>query len=292
MIDKVGVNMLFQLQQTVKSGLLAHAYLFLGPKKKTMDNALSFAQAVNCLSPVDGNGCQVCLSCRKISHGNHPDVIIAEPIGSSFKIEQGRELQKKVSFKHYEGKYKVLVLTGADLMTIAAANSMLKILEEPPENTIFILTGENGDNILPTVLSRCQVIKFGQEDRLDINEEIKDNGEEIEQVINLVTNLPQMDYCQLLKISESWEKDRDSIKEFLQEMLVWFRDIAVAKLTENQALVENQNRWDLLLKDQLTPEKALLAAEEVAQSQKLIGQNVNLKLILDSMFFRLHRICS
>ncbi|HHT62921.1 MAG: ATP-binding protein [Bacillota bacterium] len=279
--------MILQLQQTVKSGLLGHAYLFLGPKDKTMENALSFAQAVNCISPVDGRGCQVCLSCRKISHGNHPDVIITDPEGTSFKIEQGRELQKKLSYKHYEAKYKVLILRGADLMTVAAANSMLKILEEPPEQTMFILTGENGDNILPTVLSRCQVIKFGPEE----GEAVEGSEVEIEQAIDLVQNLPQGDYCELLKISESWEKNRENVKKFLEAILIWFRDVAVAKLTNKPALVENKNKWDMLLNSPLTADAALLAAQEVERSQKLLGQNANLRLVLDVMFIRLYRIC-
>jgi DNA polymerase-3 subunit delta' len=284
--------MLYQLQQIVKSGLLAHAYLFLGPKEQTLDNALSLAQAVNCLSPVEGNGCQECLSCRKIRHGNHPDVMITEPLGTSFKIEQGRELQKRVSFKHYEGKYKVMVLTGADLMTVAAANSMLKILEEPPDQTIFILTAENGDNILPTVLSRCQVIKFGLEERDEPDPHGAEKGERMQQVMDLVQNIACLDYCQLLKISESWEKNRDDVKEFLESMLAWFRDVSVAKLTGKPAMIINKHLWDMLLKSSLTPDAALKAAQEVERSQKLLGQNANLRLVLDVMLFRLQRICS
>lgn len=254
-----------------------------------MENALSLAQAVNCSSPKEGKGCGACLSCRKISHGNHPDVIITDPIGTSFKIEQGRELQKKVSFRHYEGKYKVMVLTGADLMTIAAANSMLKILEEPPERTIFILTAENGDNILSTVLSRCQVIKFGEDGSKGFVKEIEDNEAKVQQVIDLIQDLSKRDFGQLLKISESWEKDRESIKGLLESMLAWFRDIAVAKLTVKIEMVQNQSRWDMLLASSLTPEAALMAAEEVERSQKLIRQNANLKLVLDVMLLKLHR---
>lgn len=282
--------MFYPLEQTVKSGLLAHAYLFLGAKEKTLEDALKFAAAVNCLSPQEGNGCGACLSCRKISHGNHPDVIVTDPKGTSFKIEQGREIQKKVNFKHYEGKYKVLVLTGADVMTLPAANSMLKILEEPPDHTIFILTAENGDNILPTVLSRCQVIKFGGEDRGASGKDGEDAGSQVQQAIDFVQKLHQMDDGQLLKISESWEKDRENVKKLLECLLIWFRDIAVAKLTGKRMMVENQYRWDLLMDSPLPPEAALRAAQVVEQSQKLIGQNANLRLVLDVMTLKLHRI--
>lgn len=255
-----------------------------------MDNAISLAQAVNCSSGVEGKGCGTCLSCRKISHGNHPDVIITDPVGSSFKIEQGREIQKKVSFRHYEGKYKVMILTGADVMTIAAANSMLKILEEPPERTIFILTAENGDNILPTVLSRCQVIKFGGEDASgDFARKIEDNEAKVQQVIDLVADLPKMNYGRLLKISESWEKDREGAKLLLENMLTWFRDIAVAKFTGKVEMVHHKSHWNMLMTNSILPDAALMAAQEVERSQRLIRQNANLKLVLDVMLLKLHR---
>ncbi|MGI6677947.1 MAG: ATP-binding protein [Dehalobacterium sp.] len=278
--------MLPQLQQAVKSDLMVHAYLFLGPREKTIENALGLAQAVNCLSSLDGRGCGECLSCRKIKHGNHPDVMVIEPLGTSFKIEQGRELHKLINYRHYEGRYKVLILTGGDIMTSAAANSMLKMLEEPPERTIFILLAENGDNILPTVLSRCQVIKFGDE-----TEKISEDGavqeEYIDQVIALVQDLPQMDYAQLLKISETWEKNKEDIPGLLEGMLTWFRDIGVAKLTREESMVHNKKHWDLLVTSPLSADQAFEAAQEVARSQQLLRQNVYHKLVLDVLFLKI-----
>ncbi len=278
--------MLPQLQQAVKSDLMVHAYLFLGPREKTIENALGLAQAVNCLSSLDGRGCGECLSCRKIKHGNHPDVMVIEPLGTSFKIEQGRELHKLINYRHYEGRYKVLILTGGDIMTSAAANSMLKMLEDPPERTIFILLAENGDNILPTVLSRCQVIKFGDE-----TEKISEDGavqeEYIDQVIALVQDLPQMDYAQLLKISETWEKNKEDIPGLLEGMLTWFRDIGVAKLTREESMVHNKKHWDLLVTSPLSADQAFEAAQEVARSQQLLRQNVYHKLVLDVLFLKI-----
>lgn len=279
--------MLPQLRQAVKSDLMVHAYLFLGPREKTLENALGLAQAVNCLSPIDGGGCGVCLSCRKINHGNHPDVMIIEPLGTSFKIEQGRELHKLINYRHYEGRYKVLILTGGDIMTPAAANSMLKMLEEPPERTIFIILAENGDNILPTVLSRCQVIKFGEEAEKEIPEEGAEQEEYMNQVIALAQDLPKMDYAQLLKISETWEKNKEDIPGLLEGMLTWFRDIGVAKLTREESMVHNKKHWDLLVTSPLSADQAFEAAQEVARSQQLLRQNVYHKLVLDVLFLKI-----
>lgn len=284
--------MLFQLQQAVKSNLIAHAYLFLGPGEKTLANAFAFAQALNCASPVDGQGCQTCLSCRKIAHGNHPDVAIAEPLDGSFKIEQTRELQKKINFKHFEGKYKVLILTGADLMSIAAGNSMLKTLEEPPVNTILILTAENGDNILPTILSRCQMIKFGE--GADFKKDLEVDPDEWVGIVSLVRNLPHLDYAQLLGEVDVWVKDREKTQRRLVTMLILFRDMMVARLAGRSDvgdILATKNNWTFLDDCNYPPEVALRAAIEVAQSQKLISKNVNLRLVLDVMFIHLQQIC-
>ncbi|MCR6545269.1 ATP-binding protein [Dehalobacterium formicoaceticum] len=279
--------MLPQLQQAVKSNLMVHAYLFLGPRKITLANAVDLAKAVNCLSPIEGRACGVCLSCRKIEHDNHPDVTIIEPLGTSFKIEQGRELHKLISYQNYEGKYKVLILTGGDLMTHSAANSMLKMLEEPPEGTIFILLAENGDEILPTVLSRCQVIKFGEEVLEDPSVEGEKQDEYVNQVVTLVQSLPQMDYAQLLKISETWEKNKEYVPRLLEGLVTWFRDIGVAKLIEEKGMVHHKDYWDLLLTSPLSPDQAFRAAQEVAQSQQLLRQNVNFRLAIDVLLLRI-----
>ncbi|ATW26461.1 ATP-binding protein [Candidatus Formimonas warabiya] len=282
--------MLPQLEQTVKSGLLGHAYLFLGEKNKTWENATAFAAAVNCLSPVQGQACGACLSCRKIQHGNHPDVLMMEPRGASFKIDQVRELHRKVGYKHYEGRYKILALSGADTMTTEAANSMLKVLEDPPPHTVFILMAENGDNILSTVLSRCQVIKFGGEHQDSDLKDGEEKSKQLEQVIDTFQDVFSLDYCQLFKLSEMWEKNKDGVKTLLDGMLTWYRDLAVAKLTGEVSRVRNPHLAEAILKSPLGPDTALLAAQEVERSQRLIAQNANVRLVLDVLLCKLHRL--
>lgn len=150
------------LSRAFKRGL-SHAYLFRGPAgvgKKTC--AYAFATLINCLSPQEEDACGKCLSCLKYSSGNHPDFLEIKPQGSAIKINQIRELKKTLTYPPFEARYRVILVKDIHLTMRRkeATNSILKTLEEPPANTVFILTGDEAGDILPTILSRCQIIPF------------------------------------------------------------------------------------------------------------------------------------
>ncbi len=142
----------------------SHAYLFNGPAgvgKKMA--ARAFAAFLNCRGAEDrDDSCGACPSCRKMASGNHPDFLVIEATGAQIKIDQIRDLKKKLSYSSVEEGYRVVVL--ADIHQTMArkevANSLLKSLEEPPAQTVFVLTATEAAGILPTIVSRCQVIPF------------------------------------------------------------------------------------------------------------------------------------
>src|SRR4030043_1005345 len=107
-----------------------------------------------------GEACDHCLSCKKIDHALHPDVLLIEPEGQTIKVDQVRQLQKELVYRPYEGKRRVCILTAADRMAPHIPNTLLKTLEEPPLHTVIILLANNSRFILPTILSRCQPIRF------------------------------------------------------------------------------------------------------------------------------------
>jgi len=143
----------------------SHAYLFQGPagvgKKMT---ARAFAAFLNCLSPNGDDACGQCRSCRKMASANHSDFVEIRPEQGKpqIAIDQIRELKKGLSYLPVEGGYRLVLLADIQETMVRAevANSLLKTLEEPPARTVFVLTAVEAAGILPTIISRCQVIPF------------------------------------------------------------------------------------------------------------------------------------
>jgi DNA polymerase III subunit delta' len=149
------------LEKAACENRLAHLLLFHGGSAlHQREVALRLAQILNCSQPTPEGPCQECNACHKISSGNHPDVLWLKPLKTTIGIEQVLAWQQKVYFKHYEGKYKVSVIEQADLVTLPAANALLKVIEEPPERTVIILCAQNAEGILPTIQSRAQLVYF------------------------------------------------------------------------------------------------------------------------------------
>ena len=149
------------LASAVISGNHAGAYLFFGPRGvgKTL-TALEFAKALNCESPVEGGSCDTCASCRSIDHGNSPDVTLWSPEGQNTKIEQMRHMREEAWHAPLRAKFKVNIIEKADTMNEESSNSVLKLLEEPPDYLVNILLYENTSKILDTIASRCAKIRF------------------------------------------------------------------------------------------------------------------------------------
>lgn len=148
------------LQSALRNHTVSHAYVFSGPPGSgQMKMAQTFTKALFCEQRSD-DACGECLSCRKVEHGNHPDLHIVEPDGASIKIDQIRGLQRLFSYKSENSNPKVYIVQQADTMTVQAANSLLKFLEEPQLPVVGILISGNGQALLPTIQSRTQMVPF------------------------------------------------------------------------------------------------------------------------------------
>ncbi|ANE46011.1 ATPase [Paenibacillus swuensis] len=148
------------LQNGLRLGRTSHAYIFSGPSGTgRREMAFALAKAIFCTERTD-DACGHCLECRKVEHGNHPDLHYVQPDGTSIKIEQIRNLQKEFAYRATASQSKIYILTEAEKMTVQAANSLLKFLEEPQSAVVAILISENGHALLPTIQSRAQWIPF------------------------------------------------------------------------------------------------------------------------------------
>tara|TARA_B100000315_G_scaffold122793_1_gene112717 strand:- start:2833 stop:3822 length:990 start_codon:yes stop_codon:yes gene_type:complete len=312
------------LQSSLKKGDVSHAYLFYGPegigKRLT---ALNFAKAMNCLS-LDDDSCGECIHCKKFDNKNFPDFSVVEPADGSIKIEVMRELQRKISYRPYEGKFKVIFIDGAEEMTLGAANSFLKTLEEPPGATVFILTCHNFNLLLPTIISRCQKIQFNLipvETIKDIL--IKENqitpedahlmasysqgrlGKALDMVIrdiikmrNEILDLMQgisFDEMDLIfKKNKAWSSDKENLEIMLASILNIVRDMAVLKGTNSEKLIANLDVKDKLISlirvsniNQLI--SLFYSVEETIRRYK---RNINAQLLLDTLMIKMCSVFS
>jgi DNA polymerase-3 subunit delta' len=145
------------LEEAVAGGRVTHAWLFTGPPGiGKLHTARVFAAALNC--PAGGDG--TCDTCRRILRGVHPDVHLVVPEGDNLLVEDVRAVREEASRTHHEAPTAVFILDEADRMTEAAANALLKVLEEPPPEVVFVLVARSAEALVGTVPSRARTLPF------------------------------------------------------------------------------------------------------------------------------------
>lgn len=150
------------LKNQIKSGKISHAYIFSGSRGTGKTSAAKvFARAINCLNPKDGEPCNECEVCRGILDGNTTDVIEMDA-ASNNSVENIRQIRQEVVYATIDVKYRVYIIDEAHMLTTSAFNALLKTLEEPPENVVFILATTEQHKIPVTILSRCLRFEFGR----------------------------------------------------------------------------------------------------------------------------------
>ena len=286
-----------QLAAALQQKKTAHAYLFSGiegiGKKQT---AIGLAQGLNCPDEKE-TPCGHCLSCQKIANGTHPDCTLIEPAGTSIKIDVIRELKQKIYLHPLEGKAKVVLIDQAEAMTEAAANALLKILEEPPRQTFFILISARPMQLLPTIRSRCQRLEFNPLTEQTIAEKLMQEKMPKEEALKRaeisggsLTTALQFDLALL-----------EQTKEQLKQLGKKPAPSQIFNLSEMWADEEEKLPLILNALDQLW-HRQILHTEDGAQMEKAVAewgalQNVrrglegyaNKQLLLENLLFRLTR---
>lgn len=195
-----------------------HAFLFCGPSgigKKLA--ALGWAQGLLCQGK--NKPCGRCPSCQRVEKRQHPDLFLVETTEATLKIETIRDVQNFISLKAFEGQAKVVIIDEAHMMTAQASNSLLKTLEEPPENSFFVLVTSNRGAILQTIQSRCQRILFGSL----TPEELK----------KIVSDVPEW-ICHLAggSVEAAQKLNDEEFKELRGTALRIFRDLPLSRTFE------------------------------------------------------------
>ncbi len=163
------------LENSLKKDRLSHAYLFEGERgTKKYETALYFAQMLLCTA--EEVPCLKCHNCRRIKNGTHPNIYVIEPIKNSIRKKQIIDLQREFSKTRVEPGPKIYIIKNIETINTSAANSLLKFLEEPFEETYAILTTANINKILPTIISRSQVVQFSSLNKKVIAEDLMESG--------------------------------------------------------------------------------------------------------------------
>jgi len=323
------------LERALDGDRLNHAYLFVGPARVGKAAlARAFAQALNCSG--EPRPCGQCRPCRLIARGVYPDFRLLQggrsaPEGSgarasgggeraasrSIGIEPIRELQREAALAPYEGHWKVYVVADAQFLTPEAANCLLKTLEEPPAHVLLILTADEPDALLPTIVSRCQQIRLAPvptdelraalRDRwqveparaellarlaagrpgwaIDILADPKPLEERATHLADLLalgrgTRNDRFAYAE--KLAQEYGRDPERVVRVLDLWLGWWRDL----LLTQAGCEEMVGNWDRL--DDLRRRARLLSVQQIRAALRSVeatlthlAQNVNPRLALE-----------
>lgn len=259
------------LKRAMKNEKLAHSYLFLGNEgigKKWV--ALQFAKALNCVGeePERRDACDRCLSCRKIDDQLHPDVLVLEPEGQTIKADQVRQMQKDLAYRPYEGRHRVCILTAADRMAPNMSNILLKTLEEPPLHTVIILLANHPRLLLPTILSRCQPIRFNPLPIPLVSKWLMDQKGLDEQEAHLLASLSEGSPGKALEIQEGI---RQIPREEFLNGLLGLKSVPVEKMESwSESLPSRREDLLLILEVAKTLLRDLVIMRTVKDGTKLI----------------------
>jgi DNA polymerase-3 subunit delta' len=307
-------NAIRAIKRILKSGRVAHAYLFSGPegvgKQKV---ATAFVEALFCEK---GEGCGVCISCRKIASGNHPDIHLLEPDGQFIKVDQVRALQKELAYRPYEAPRKVCIIDGADKFNLSSGNSLLKTLEEPPGNALMILLAANLEAVLPTIRSRCQLIPFTGVPLAEISAYLERTGIDPDSarvaasladgsiakaaalcsedlmaeragIIARACSLSGKNMNELFSFGELFDKDREKTLKSLELLTSFWRDML--HLASGAQTVVNSDLADLLQREtcRRSSDSLLRGLESLDKTRQAILRNSNVRLAMDVLSMQL-----
>ncbi len=230
--------------EMVDRNRLPHGLLFVGSRNTSKNHvALALSQKIVCTSDPDQRPCQTCISCQNAQEGNHPDVRTVVPEKQEITIDQIRDLQRWVHIGPYEAPQKIALVHEAHTLNIAAANALLKTLEEPPSHAIIILTTNSPDQLPRTVHSRLMVIRFPENSLTSESEE--ETPDWLGELQLLLESPPPLPPEKVFEFTQRLAKNRNELRFFFQAFEQTLRNRLERSSQENWTLHERQSLEDL-----------------------------------------------
>ena len=307
------------LRRSIRKKTVSHSYIFEGEeglgKKKI---AYIFAKTLLCKEQKD-EPCNKCTSCMKFDGANHPDLLVIEPEKGQIKKGEVEALIKNIASAPFESLRKIFIINDSHLMNPEAKNALLKTLEEPPEYINIILITSSKHNLLPTILSRCQVIKFYPVEAKKISNLLeivygKSNdqarfisnfskgsvGKSIElatsdnffqkreEIIRLIDSLLKGDKTKAISSIGFFNDNKENIDEILDIFLFWFRDLIIYKELGETTLIVNKDKLEYLSRQSFIDfNKINDIIERVQQTKENIIRNINFQLSIETMLLNI-----
>lgn len=313
------------LKKHVIHGTTRHAYLFCGPPglgRRTL--ALRFAQALNCPTPSEtGLPCGTCRDCKQIEAMQHADltVIQADSEGGTLKVDQIRDSRKSLTLKPYMSKFRVALFLRFQEANDNAANALLKTLEEAPSYAVLILTADNPEQLLPTIVSRCEVLRLRPLSVQEVQKGLENRGIEKgrarliahissgrfgyalclveddalldkreERLNDLLTLLPAS-RVEKFKYAEQLSKDKDSMRQAILFWLSYWRDVMLRTAQAETPLVNVDRNVEIEgLAGQLDLSAARKVVERLENALEQMEKNVNPRLLAEVLLLDLPKV--
>jgi len=247
--DVVGhKDILKYISSAVENNRVSHAYILNGERgsgKKMLANL--FAMTLLCETG-DNEPCGKCHSCKQAESGNHPDIIrVTHEKPNSISVDDIRtQVNNTVDIKPYQGPYKVYIIPQADMMTPQAQNAILKTIEEPPSYAVFLLLTENAETLLPTINSRCVMLKLRNIKDTLIKKYLMENLEIPDYKADMCTAFAQGNMGRAIMLANS-----DHFNEIREEAVQLLKHISEMELNEIVAAVKNISVYKLEITDYL-----------------------------------------
>ena len=318
--DVVGhKDILKYISSAVENNRVSHAYILNGERgsgKKMLANL--FAMTLLCETG-DNEPCGKCHSCKQAESGNHPDIIrVTHEKPNSISVDDIRtQVNNTVDIKPYQGPYKVYIIPQADMMTPQAQNAILKTIEEPPSYAVFLMLTENAETLLPTINSRCVMLKLRNIKDTLIKKYLMENLEipdykadmctafaqgnmgraimlansdhfnEIrEEAVQLLKHISEMELNEIVAAVKNISVYKLEITDYLDIIMIWYRDVLLYKATKEIDKVVFKDQLQSI-KEQARKssyEGIELILESLEKAKARLKANVNFDLVMELLF--------
>ncbi len=318
----------FELKHIIQTKKIPNALLFYGNEfTKRKESAFLFAMGINCLN--ENRPCQACKSCKKILANSHPDMISVDLLDNKqlISIAQIRELGHQISNRSNEAQYRMVLILNADMMNHQAQNALLKMLEEPPSNTFFVLIAKKISLFLPTITSRCRKLRFRSLADKDIQDKLEkdfnidqetakiaataacsDYGKAktylnlgdndsvdwikrrrwlLNSLIKIVQNQKGNNQLLSLMLSQKISQDPDILDDTIPVIKSFFRDLLIFQ--HDPKKIVNLDFFNAFkdIRQKIKPKQFSRWLEDLHETEKRIRSNSSLRLSLDRFFLKL-----